>query len=166
MSLIVETGAGLADAESYISAADADTYFALRSVSAWAALTGEQKEAALRKATDYMEQAYADLWKGERTTTTQALSWPRRCVEIRTDEWLAQDIVPAAVSRACAELAVRASSSDLSPDLGAQVQSETVGPISTTYATGARQQTKYQAIDGMLSSLIGGSANTIKLVRG
>lgn len=166
MALVVEDGTGKADAESFISVADALAYHEARGNAAWAAVaTDTVREQLLRKATDYMEFAYGQRWKGVRTTTTQALSWPRSGVFIN-DNLIPSNVVPTAVQRACAELALRAVSGDLAPDLGAQVKSETVGPLATTYADGARQQTKYQAVDSILSGLLDGSSGMIKLVRG
>lgn len=158
MTLIVETGTASATAESYISVTDADTYFTNRGDTVWTALLTPAKEAALRKATDYMAGRYGLQWAGVRKTDTQALDWPRYRV-VRHDAasmaygvlYYADDAVPVAVQRACAELAVRASAADLSPDLTAQVKQETVGPISVTYADGARQDTAYKAIDAMLA---------------
>lgn len=155
MALVTEDGTGKADAESYIAVADADTYFTARGNAAWAALSTEQKEQALRKATDYMQAEYDLRWAGERTGETQALSWPRYNVPMRgvsAGLW-PSDAVPTAVARACAELAVRASAGDLTADVGAQVKSETVGPISVVYQDGARQQTGYPAIEHMLAAL-------------
>ncbi|SRR5690606_1904871 len=156
MALIVEDGTGLPNAEAYISVADADSYFAKRGNSAWAALTVDAKEVALRLGADYMAAVYGPRWCGERLTDTQALDWPR-------DE----QGVPEAVKRANAELAVRASAGVLLADQGAQVKSETVGPISVTYADGARQETRYAAVDASLraAGLLCGSANMIPVVR-
>lgn len=147
MALIVEDGTGKADAEAYISVADADAYFAARGNAAWAALTPEQKEQSLRLGADYMGAVYGPRWCGERTTTTQALDWPRTgaC-------GIASDVVPVAVQRANAELAVRSSAGVLLADAGAQVKSKTVGPISVTYADGARQDVKYAAVDASLGA--------------
>lgn len=139
MALIVEDGTGLPDAEAYISVADADAYFAARGNAAWAALTTEAKEAALRLATDYMEAEYGPRWRGNRLTAEQALSWPR-----------GGEGVPEAVRRANAELAVRASAGPLLADQGPAVKQETVGPLSVTYADGARQSTRYAAVEAAL----------------
>jgi hypothetical protein len=162
MAIVIEDGTGLADAEAYISVADADTYFAARGNAAWAALTEPQKEQALRLGTDYMGQAYGQRWCGTRTTTTQALDWPRTgaC-------GIAADVVPVAVKRANAELAVRASAGVLLSDQGAQVKQEVVGPISVTYADGARQDTRYAAVDSALASagLLCRGGGQIPLVR-
>lgn len=160
MALEVEDGTGKANAEAYISVADADTYFSDRGYTLWATLSTPEKEQALRRSTDYMEAVYGPQWLGEKSTTTQALSWPR------TGTDYASDLIPRPVARANAELAFRAASGELAPDLGAQVKQETVGPISVTYADGARQQVRFQAVDAMLQGLLNGSAGMIKLVRG
>lgn len=162
MALIVESGVGLPDAEAYISVAEADAYFAARGNAAWGALNTAAKEAALRLGADYMEAAYGPKWKGERVSDTQALSWPRGGVD-----GVADDVVPVAVQRANAELAVRSISGPLMADQGAQVKSETVGPISVTYADGARQGMSYTAVDALLraAGLLCGTANLIPVVR-
>lgn len=141
MALIVEDGSGLPNAESYISVEDADAYFSARGNASWAALTVEAKEAALRLATDYMSAAYGGKWCGKRLTDTQALDWPRT----------GRDGIPEALKRQCAELAVRASTGPLMADQGAAVQSETVGPISVTYAKGGSTgAVRYTAVDSAL----------------
>lgn len=180
MALIVEDGTGKADAESFISVADANTYHTARGNSAWAALASDTvREQMLRKAADYMEQVYRMRWKGQRVTATQALSWPRAWVSredyYRTGSvppvsidgsfYYASDEVPTEVARACAELALRAIDSDLAEDLGVPVTSETVGPISVTYAAGARQTKTYRAIDAMLSPFLEGAGGQLKVSR-
>lgn len=165
MALEVEDGSGKANAESFISVAGADSYFAARGITNWTTLGTEEKEQALRRGTDYLEATYAEQWKGDRVTAEQALSWPRYGV-CQFDLPIASDVVPVAVQRACAEMAIRAAAGELAPDLGAQVKSEQVGPIAVTYADGARQQVRYQAIDKMLASLLsGGGQSFVKVVR-
>jgi hypothetical protein len=164
MALIVEDGTIVTGAESYISVADADAYFSARGNAAWAALTPTAtKEAALRKATDYMTGRYGLRWKGDRVSELQALDWPRSSA-YANGFLIDSGSVPVAVQRACAELAVRASSDDLAPDVGAQVKQEVVGPISVTYADGARQDTRYALVDSMLAAYLKG-AGQIPVVR-
>lgn len=167
MAIVIEDGTGKSDAEAYISVTSADTYFSGRGDTVWTALTTAAKEAALRKATDYMLATYGLRWAGIRKTDTQALDWPRYYVPRRQTNgtiYIEDDIVPVVVQRACAELALRASADDLAPDVGAQVKSETVGPISVTYMDGARQDTAYKAIDAMLAAYLKG-AGQIPVVR-
>lgn len=153
MALIVEDGSIVTGAESYITVTDADAYFTARSNATWTAMAEADKEAALRKATDYMAGRYGLRWKGYRVSEDQELDWPRDCA-YANGFTVPADSVPVAVQRACAELAVRASAADLSPDVGAQVKAETVGPISVVYADGARQDTAYKAIDAMLAAYL------------
>ena len=156
MALIVEDGSIVAGAESYITVADATAYFDARGNAAWAALASDTvREQLLRKATDYMVARYGLRWKGERVSEDQALDWPRSCA-YANGFLIDSDSVPLKVRHACAELAVRASEGDLQPDAGPQVKSETVGPISVTYADGARQADTFKAVDSMLSAYLQG----------
>lgn len=166
MALVVEDGSGLADAEAYISAEDADAYFLARGNTTWAALTDEAKEAALRDGSDYMLAVYGPRWKGSRVSATQALDWPRDGVVANGFE-VGDDVVPTAVARANAELAVRASAGPLLGDQGAAVKQEVVGPISVTYQDGARQVTRYASVDGMLGAYLrdGSGGGQVPVVR-
>lgn len=160
MTLIVETGAGLPDSESYISVADADTYFAARNNAAWAAIADiPTKEGLLRDATDYMRQTYRLSWIGMRVTILQALDWPRAWVPIPDSPggyhgfptYLPLDVVPKEVKDACASLALRALAGPLTADIGPQVTREQVGPIAVDYLPGGRQDIEYPEVDRMLA---------------
>lgn len=150
MAFVVETGAGLANANSYASVADADAYVADRGIAGWAALSSTVKQQSLIRGTDYLEQTYRDAWKGYRVTSTQALSWPRSDVIVDTFP-VAANIVPTAVVRACIEMALRASDGDeLIADLGQQVVRERVDVIETEYAQYGSPSAKYPAVNRLL----------------
>lgn len=71
MAIIVGT-------DSYISAANADTYWSNRNNSVWAAAANEDKEKALRFATEYIDGSYDGRWIGEHPgASSQVLAWPR-----------------------------------------------------------------------------------------
>jgi len=172
MTLTVETGAGLPNADSYISLVDAAAYHTSMGNAAWAALASDDvREQVLRRATMYMAQAYRGRWKGARVSITQALDWPRYDVQLDDvgygclPAWVAWNVVPAEVRNACAELALRASAGDLSPDLERTVQQETVGPITTIYAGGAPESPRFRAVDRMLHPYLSGSQTSGQLVR-
>jgi len=97
MSLVVESGAGLANADSYVSLADAASFHNGLGNTAWLALGTTLQEQALRKATTYMRGEYRLRWLGKRMTETQSLDWPRSEV-LRRDSvlgtYLATDVVP------------------------------------------------------------------------
>jgi hypothetical protein len=76
ITIIVEDGTGIANANSYISAADADTYFEgrLRSTD-WSGASAGDKDIALaesRRVLDYQWQ-----WNGTKTDDSNELQWPR-----------------------------------------------------------------------------------------
>jgi len=166
MSIIVEDGTGKSTAETYISVTDADAYFLARGVTAWAALLTAAKEAALRKAADFMTQAFTSRWQGLRAyPLTQALDWPRQGVVVDNVTVLIT-VVPSVIQRACAELALKASSGALSEDLTQGVTSETVGAISVTYDKTSNRKTKYTAVEAMLAPYLkSGGGCSMGLVR-
>jgi hypothetical protein len=74
MGIVVETGAGIPDANSYVALADADAWHADRNNAAWAVAPSIAREAALIVATDYLEAFYSPLWAP--SSTAQGLRWP------------------------------------------------------------------------------------------
>lgn len=164
MSLIVENGTGLANAESYISVADADTYHSNRGNTAWASLTTAVKEQSLRKATDYIEQVYRLKFLGYRHTEAQALSFPRDEVQRRDFTYLNQfsfypnDVVPTEVANACADLGLRSSTSDLTPDIERITKREKVASLEVEYDDTKQAYTKYRAIDNLLAPFLDSSS--------
>lgn len=166
MALVVEDGTGLANAESYCSVAAATAFHASIGASdSWDAV--ENKEAALRKATQFLTKAYNGRWAGKRATAMQALDWPRSGV--RWDDspsgWRSETSVPVEVRNATAELALKSEAGDLLQDVGRETLSESVGEISVTYAQGSERQTTYASADGWLSSLLASSGGMIKVFR-
>ena len=59
--LIVEDGTGLANANAYVSVEFADEYFSARGNQTWVGLGSADKEAAIIKATDYLEAVYFEF---------------------------------------------------------------------------------------------------------
>jgi len=159
MTLIVEDGTGKAGAEAYISVADASTYFTNRGNTAWGSISTEAlQEAYLRQATDYMTQIYRDRWEGVRFTQDQALDWPRSGAT--RDSWSVPiDEVPVEVQNACAELALKASSGELAPDLTQGVIREKVDVIEVEYDKYSPQYTRYRSIDAMLSPYLSATSS-------
>lgn len=169
MSLVVETGSGLADAESYASVADADLYISKYATAvqkaAWTALDTTTKEDRLRIGTQYLELVYANLYTYSRTSLYQRLSWPQAWVEDRQGFAIGADVVPESIVQATVEAALRADT-DIMPDVvSANIMSETVivGPIekSVRYAgdqgsSGAGKPTipKFRKIDLLMSQWI------------
>jgi hypothetical protein len=172
MALIVEDGTGLANAESFISVAAADTYHANRGNTVWAGADAV-KEAALRRATDFMQQTFRTRWKSFRVTSTQALDWPRAWVELPDAPYgygsfaayVPNNVVPTEVKNACAELALAALSENLNPALDRTTSKETVGPISVEYDESSPEYKRYRNVDMLLAPYLTGSSVSVGLVR-
>ena len=178
--LIVEDGTGLPNAEAYASVATADEYFAKRGFTSWTTITDDEKEQALRRAADYMQQVYRMRWKGTRVKADQGLDWPRIYV-VREDYYVTNaaipdsitgefyypsDEVPKEVINANIELAFKAASGDLSPDLTQKVIREKVDVLEVQYDQFSPQYAIYRAIDNLLVPfLISVGGTSRKLVR-
>lgn len=176
MSLITEDGTVVPGAESYISVTDADTYHDSRGATNWFLLTVSSKEQALRRATDFMVGRYRSQWKGGRININQTLDWPRQGVS--TDDFSAMphsyyayfvpyNVIPLEVKNCCAELALKASSGPLLPDIEPRVLQETVGPITTKYDPNSPQVIRYAQVDNILAAYLrdGGNRATVRLQR-
>ena len=166
MAFVAEDGTGLATANALVTVAFADEYFTDRGIGVW---TGSDtvKQAALIKATDYVETRFGSLFYGDKKSPTQALSHPR--VNTSTGEF------PVAVKRAVCEYAVRALGASLLPDpeihasgQGLERTRSKVGPIEEEtrfqYQGPGTQRIilrPYPAADILLKGLIKSSAGTV-----
>lgn len=165
-ALVTESGVGLPNADSYCSVAEATAYLtAIGSGDDWDAV--DDKEAALRKATNYLTQRYRGLWAGRRLTSTQALDWPRYDVPWNDSPsgWRDTSVIPNELKAASAELALKSDDAELLEDLGRETLSEKVDVLSITYAEGRQQQTEYASVKGWLQSLLSNSGNSLRIVR-
>lgn len=134
MALIVEDGTGLSNANSYVSVADARTWAADRG------LTLPTDDAVLSsyliQATDFIG-SYETQFKGERTVpATQALSWPRNCVDLFGVD-LPNNVIPQQLVAAQVQAAVAITAGVvLQPNMQASdyVIREKVGPLETEYS--------------------------------
>jgi hypothetical protein len=106
MALVVEDGTGLVTANAYIAQAFADTYHTDRLQTQWSDATTPEKEAAIIRATDYIDKRFGRRFIGFRGKGTQALEWPRTGA-LDDDGYLVSGL-PTALEKACAEYALRA----------------------------------------------------------
>lgn len=145
MALVVEDGAGLADAESYVSVASADAYHVAHGNPAWAAADDSAKEIALRNATAYIDARYA--FAGVQVVAGQALEWPRTGFG-----WPLKR-----VTDATCELALRALAGPLYTDVAAtgRIKSEKIDVLETEYADPINGgQVQYAFVDNILGPLL------------
>jgi len=158
MALVVETGAGLADAESYDSVAGIlATLTKTGEETAFAALSSTAQEQVARRATRMMDGEYQ--FRGRKKSAAQALEWPRTAA-YDDDGYLYDSLsVPKKLKEALAQFCAEGNI-DLQPDQTAPgtIASESVsiaGVISESisYSSPKSQSVFYRKVDALLSEL-------------
>ena len=162
MSLIVEDGTGLATAQSYASAADATTYHTAHGNSAWTG-TDAVKEAALVRATAWLDDAFYFRWPCVKLLNTQALEFPRLAA-VDVDGY-ALDPVPASLKIALYEAALvelvnpgRLATDD--SDNG-NIKAESEGGMPRTYRDGGKRPSDWPLIYAPLRRILKSSAHPV-----
>lgn len=180
MAFTVEDGSGVADANAYVDTTYADEYHSDRGNAAWAALDPAEKETAIVRATDYVDQRFGTVFRGRRLMKQQGLEWPRLDAYDDDDFYLGQ-IVPRQLQKAIAEYAMRAHIHNvLAPDPAraapdqdfstsgtdrdttvargeAESESVTVGPITESTSYKSISETLKESDTASTSNLVGGA---------
>ena len=167
-------------AESYVAVAAADTYHANLLNAAWAAATTPVKEAALRRATAYIDNLYRTRFVGFRTARRlQALEWPRTGAYYYTPpvgempyslagggysgiygyDVIAVNVIPVEIANATCEAALHeiTDPGSLNPDLekgGATAHRLKAGSVEIEYRGATSALTIYTGITRALSALL------------
>ena len=89
MTIIVEDGTIVANANAWGTVTEADTYHEDRGNESWATASDEDKEAAMIRATAGLENKYRERWIGFKSnhntiTAPQFLAWPRKKDKLET----------------------------------------------------------------------------------
>ena len=169
LTLIKETGAGLANANSYADVADGDAYHAGHLyASAWTAATADQKAIALAMATRLIDAEYQ--FNGTRTTAGQALQWPREdCPDPDAGDMVAETMVPEAVIEAACEMARAMLIEDRTANpLGEGLKFTGLGVNQTSFDKSDRRPVLTQLAQVMLSkygSQISAKSGAVRLLR-
>lgn len=161
MAIVVEDGTGLANAVSYLSVANADSHHAARGNVRWttgaaaAVVTNEQKEAALVKATDFLDKFFGRKFIGGKYSQEQALAWPREDA-IDPNGFDLRLEVPRQLKMATAELALRALLYDvLAPDIPGSASSQSMAAGATAPTAVGGEINKQRIKTGPLEVEIG-----------
>lgn len=174
ITLTVEDGSIVADANTYVNVADAKTYASYRGVD-----FGTDDDATavkLIQAMDYLLQ-YADDWKGAVVSADQALAWPRQNVELDGPSgpyYFATDDIPQNLIDAQVQLAMAVQAGvELMPTgvPGVSIKKEKIGPIETEYATPKEMGATAWAtlslpvVDALLAPLFEADSFSLRTVR-
>lgn len=163
MALVIEDGSIVPGAESYATAAELAVYAA--NFGKTIPADDVAREVLLRRAALEME---AIPWRGQAANSAQALAWPRGGV--RRQNWdIPSDVIPPQIKAGQMALAAEIHVDDLvDPETkrGAVV-SETVGPLSRTYAAASKSASKPAATRQSYAQFTGlaESGSQIKLSR-
>ena len=141
--------------------------------SLWTAATTDSKNRALVEATRTLTDC---AWKGCRTTSTQALAWPRLYVEDPDagigGAFIDSAVVPQRVKDATYELAfqfIKSGTTDLAAiDSLDNVESKTVDVLSTSYNVHLKKRglSRFPRIMDRIRPLVDGSSVNVAVVRG
>jgi hypothetical protein len=138
MTLIVEDGTGLADAEAYASVAAFKAWCDGRGIGR-TSLTDIEIEAMLRRGADYLGRTYGGRLAGWRVSPHQALDWPRAGAPRRDAGgcvYYDSASVPAGVAQANIEAALKAPDGALEADQDRAVKRQKIGAIEVEFQEG------------------------------
>jgi hypothetical protein len=118
MTITVEDGTIVANADSYVPVAFADAYFAFDGefAATWSAYTTTEKENYLKWATRVLDQKVQ--WKGTRYDEDSSLRWPREGVYDRDGNEILETVIPLQLKQATCEMAKYLTTTDATTDQG------------------------------------------------
>ena len=137
--LIVESGNGDSNSESYIDVAFADAYFLKRGITQWASLTN--REQLIIRAMDYIENNYT--YQGTKLLSTQSLQFPRLIN--------GETVYPIALKNAVCELALKSNEEDLLADTDKTTIREKVGALEIEYDPNQDNIKSYNYVNKLLA---------------
>lgn len=158
MTIVVENGSIVANANSYVSEAELTAYALARAVT----LTSDE-EVLLIKAMDYID---TQSYKGVKYTRDQPLQWPR--VNVWLDGYIVDaNTIPQLLKNAQMEAAISIDvGTDPLADIPRLESSVTVGPISVSYEKGGNAITISQKISAQLKKLLNSNGMSFEVMRG
>lgn len=157
-TFVVEDGSGLTTSNSYCSTTAADTYHAAQgNPSDWSDADLLTKQDALRRATESLDLAFGARWNGFRSTSEQALDWPRAwCIDSAGND-ISSDTIPTRLAVATARAALLivqgytiVPATQTTADIASE--SNSVGEVSrsVTYRGGKPATTQFPLIERMI----------------
>jgi hypothetical protein len=169
MTLVIEDGTGVTDANSYIDLDDLEAYATERGLTISSADAGN--EILILRAMDYIE---ARPFQGKKYLADQALQWPRDLVYI--DGYLiGVDVIPANLKKALCQLVVeQVAGVPLYPEAKTSttvgnITRETVGPLTTEYSAvgtvASSSPIKIASVELFLKPLLSGCGNALQTIR-
>jgi hypothetical protein len=147
-TIVVETGAIISGANSYVSAADLTTYGTDRGIT----ISAANPEDLIIEAMDYIESLE---FIGDQYTEDQALVWPRSGAVKKKHWYYDNDEIPQALIDGLCEvaLAIDAGNSPIA-NIDRTTIKEKVGPVEVQYKEGSSSSTIVKKINTKLKELL------------
>jgi hypothetical protein len=174
VAITIDATAGGASANSFLTLAAATTYLEGRlNSSAWTSATTDETNRALVEATRTLSPLG---WQGNRTSSTQALSWPRfGAVDpdaVASGFFFASDTVPQRVKDATAELAlefIKAGTVDVAalPSTDGLI-AKTIDVLGWEYADPTKRKqgiARYPRVYTLIAPMLESVAGSLRVVR-
>lgn len=138
--------------ESYATVAETDQYWSDRNDTDWSEALTPAKEAALRKATEWIDTSFG--WIGRVKESDQVLSWPRQ--KAYDNEGRLRDGVPQELKNAVSWLAKEALETELDPaaDRGGDIKQVQAGSVAVEWNPGAATGKTFRHVRRMLKNII------------
>ena len=159
-TLIVENGDGIEGADAYVPVDYMVTYAAQYGLP-WSPTSVEAGDAAIRRATTWLDARYRKYYSGERVYgREQGLEWPRRDAYDADGNLIPIDVVPIEVQRSTCEAASRelTTPGTLAPTVtpGRVIKSAAVsGAVSVTYSDDTTVQGQLPVVT-VIDDIMGG----------
>ncbi len=166
ITITIEDGSNVANANSFVTIAEVRAYAAERGVTL--SVTDDDVAIQLIKSKDYLE-SFAMRYQGEMSNEGQSLQWPRTDVYLYGSETaFPSNLIPKELKAAQkATVVALAQGVDIMPNYSASdfVTREKVGPIETEYAdpTKVGIVPTLTAVDSLLAPLFGSTATGFAL---
>lgn len=154
MTIFVEDGSVVANANSYSTVVELQAFAALRNVTL--STDNVVLEALLINSTIYLE-GFRTQYQGAMVSSTQVLQWPRSSVNVNGFD-IASTVIPAQLKNAQMQSALESVSSDLfgAVTSGASIKKEKVDSLEVEYFEGGgTSSTTFPEIEVYLKPLFG-----------
>lgn len=150
MSLIIENGTGLDNADSYIDLTYLTDYATKRNIN----ITGIT-ESNIIKAMDYFESAYS--FKGTKLKETQSLAFPRLIDNEVT--------YPIRIKNAVCELTIKTKTAELLKDTKQKTIRKKIGDMEIEYDPNSRDETNYNMVYNLIMPYLNNNGFSHSIVR-
>jgi hypothetical protein len=148
VTLIVEDGSGLPNANSYCDLDYALEYCTMKGYTSWQSLSETEQKVFIIRGTEFVDNFYN--WRGRKGKGSQALSFPR--FDLYDDDHYLINGIPEKLKKACLEAAFLNSSTDASTlfstkDENGAIKRQKVDSLEVEYFNNQQNETNLNAVD-------------------